>query len=154
MIYLLLVGALVLLALANDSARPLAMVLALNMMATILLQEVIAYQPMMYVDAITFNLMVILMFKRPSWWGIVATALLGLSSVVHLAYYGMGEDRYDFRYWHMYALQAFYLAAVVAILFGGYDVWQRVASFLDRIRRFHRHPSRLGWAGRSADRAS
>jgi hypothetical protein len=152
LIYLALVVALVLAALVKKASRPLALVLFVNMVVTVLLQEIVSYQPMMYVDAIAFNAMVILMFKRPSWWGILATALLGLSAVAHLAYYGMGEARFDYRYWHMYALQALYLTAVVVILFGGYDVWQRLASLLDRLRRVLAHSTGLVWASRAADR--
>jgi len=154
LIYLALVAVLLLLALASKTAWPLALVLIANMAATVALQEIVAYQPMMYADAITFNAMVVVCFWRRKWWAMSATALMGLSSWVHFAYYGLGDNRYDFRYWHMYALQAFYLAAVVVILFGGYDVRQFVASILDRLRGSDRNATGLVWADRRADRSA
>ena len=149
MLYLSLVAVLVAVCLCIERARPLGIVLSVNMMATIILQDFVSYHSMMYADALTFNVMVIVTLWRPNRYRWVASALMGLSCVAHLAYYGMGEDRHAYRYLHMYALQAVYLASVVAALLGGFDVKQFLASLLDRLRGVCNDAPRLGWARRS-----
>lgn len=141
MIYLIVTAGLLAAAFIREPSRPVALVLAINMLATIFLQETVAYHAMTYVDGLAFNAIVLAVLHRPKWWNVASAVFMGLSCVVHLAYYGLGESRYDYGYWHMYSLQALYLAAVVAVLFGGFDVRQFVASILDRIRGLRHHPS-------------
>lgn len=154
MIYLGLVAVMLLLALASKASWPLALPMASCMLATIVLEGIVAYQPMMIADALTFNAMVaVCCLKRRHVWSVVATALMGLSVFVHFAYYALGDQRFAFSEYHMYGLQIFYAASLAVLLIGGYDVRQFLASLLDRLRSVGRDGSGLGWAHRRADRS-
>ena len=106
-----------------------------------------------HIDAASFWLLAALAYNRPTWWG-VTTAVCALVSV-----------GFQMVYWLFYA-NGFYveglfrnvqtgvfLIAVMALLWGSYDVNQRMGSLLARLRRSSVGVSGSVWAGRGSDQA-
>jgi len=87
-----------------------------------------------YIDAFSVYPLTYLAWRRPTWWGI-ATAACALVSVVFqmLYWFAYGSGFYISGLFRN-GLTVIFLIAVLALLWGSYDVHQRMGSLLARSR--------------------
>lgn len=130
--YLVVLGFAGLAALLRPAASIFAMCMAADFIATMILQDRVAFHLMMLVDATLFSVMGILCICDPRRETLVSTGLIGLSVLVHVAYYALGDARFEFRYEHMYGEQGLFLLAMAALAVGDDNVFQRLSRSLDR----------------------
>lgn len=151
-VYLAALAVAFVLALANRESRLLAAWMVADVIATMVLQDHELFKWMMLADASLFSIMSIATLGEETRWKLMSCGLIGTGVLVHVAYFSLGDDRYDFSYFHMYAEQWLFLLAMTALAGGDDNVWQRLSRLLERLRGSDRNAPRPVWvrAGRSA----
>ena len=133
--YLVVLGLVGLAALLRPAASIFAMCMAADFIATMILQDRVAFHLMMLVDATLFSVMGILCICDPRRETLVSTGLIGLSVLAHVAYFSLGDARFEIRYMrnvHMFVEQGLFLLAMAALAVGDDNVFQRLSRSLDR----------------------
>lgn len=151
-VYLTALAVAFVLALVNRESRLLAVWMAVDAVATMILQDHELFKWMMLADATLFSVMSIATLGEETRWKLASCGLIGLGVLVHVAYYSLGDARYEFSYLHMYAEQWLFLLAMTALAGGDDNVWQRLSRLLERLRGSDRNAPRPLWvrAGSSA----
>lgn len=131
-VYLTVLALTGLAAIFRPAATLFTICMALDFFATMALQKAGLFPQMMVADAFLFSAMGLLCLCEPKRETTIATGFIGLSVLAHVAYYALGDARFEFRYEHMYGEQVLFLLAMAALAVGDDNVFQRVARSLDR----------------------
>ena len=127
--------------------------MAVDSIVTVILQDHALFKWMMLADATLFSVMSIATLGQETRWKLASCGLIGLGVLVHVAYYSLGDARYDFSYSHMYAEQWLFLLAMTALAGGDDNVFNRLRGLLERLRGSRRNAPRPLWV-RSGSSAS